>query len=233
MDVLYFLTERTKFIRYLYENASQPFLETKRKIEAHEEPFEPPYSEDPEPPFLQEWLEADEALEVLGRNCISMLSESLKLYFTTWEAQLWRDRPCETHFKKLFKENGFLHGYRACFSEALTINWDECPADFSILEQITLARNADQHPESITTIRVSHNEYARRKHPQLFFVRESEKDLMRDPDYAAGPWFDPTLHVSSETLLEAITQVERLADWLEERILDAKFPRRNSTSLSE
>lgn len=63
MDVLYFLKERTRFIRYFYETACQPFRETMRKIEAGEEPFEPPYSEDGEPPFLTEWLEADTALD--------------------------------------------------------------------------------------------------------------------------------------------------------------------------
>jgi hypothetical protein len=227
MDILYFLKERTRFIRSFYENASRPFRETMRKIEAHEEPFKPLYaSEDSEPPFLQEWLEADEALEVLGRNCVSMLSESLKLYLTTWEAQFWRDRPCAKCLGKIFRESGFLHGYRTCFGEVFKINWDECPADFSILEQITLARNADQHPENIATVRVSHNEQVRRKHARLFFIRESERDSESDPNDAISPWFDPTLHVSRETLFEAIVQVEKLADWLEVRMLDARYPGR-------
>ena len=61
MDVLFFLKERTKFIRYFYETAGEPFRETIRKIEADEAPFDdPPYSEDGEPPFLEEWTEADE-----------------------------------------------------------------------------------------------------------------------------------------------------------------------------
>ena len=147
MEVLYFLKERTKFIRNFYDTACLPFRETIRKIEATEEPFKLPYSEDGEPPFLTEWLEADTALDALGRSCVSMLSESLKLYFKTWETQLWVERPCEKCFKKFFGD-GFLAGYRACFGEALKVNWDECPADFSILEQVTLARNSDQHPES-------------------------------------------------------------------------------------
>ena len=57
MDVLFFLRERTKFIRYFYETAAEPFRETIRKIEADEAPFDnPPYSEDGEPPFLEEWM---------------------------------------------------------------------------------------------------------------------------------------------------------------------------------
>lgn len=66
MEVLHFLKERTQFIRYFYDEACQPFCEIKRKIEAGEEPFKPPYSEDGEPPFLEEWLRADTALEVLA-----------------------------------------------------------------------------------------------------------------------------------------------------------------------
>lgn len=73
MDVQYFLSRRIDFIRQYYATASAPYVERKRKIEAEEEPFVPPYSEDGEPAFLKEWLEADESLHVLGYSCISML----------------------------------------------------------------------------------------------------------------------------------------------------------------
>lgn len=224
MDVLYFLKERTKFIRCFYASGCLPFQETIRKIEAGEQPFEPPYSEDGEPPFMDEWSDANTALEVLGRTCLSMLSESLKLYFKTWEAQFWRERPCGKCFKKSFG-SGFLEGYRACFGEALKINWNECPADFSILEQVTLARNRTQHPESITTLSLTHDADTRKKHPQPFFMHESEKDLA-DAESQSSSWLDPTLHISRENLFEAIDQVELLADWLEDGMLEAKYPGR-------
>ena len=64
MDVLYFLTERTKFIRGYYENGCLPFAETIRRIEAGEHPFEPPYSEDGEPPFMNEWSECSRRLNL-------------------------------------------------------------------------------------------------------------------------------------------------------------------------
>ena len=41
-------------------------------------PSSRPYSEDGEPPFMQEWSQADIELEVLGRTCVSMLSDSLE-----------------------------------------------------------------------------------------------------------------------------------------------------------
>jgi len=39
MDVLFFLKERTKFIRYFYETAGKPFRETKHAIEASAPPL--------------------------------------------------------------------------------------------------------------------------------------------------------------------------------------------------
>jgi hypothetical protein len=44
MDCLYFLRKRTDFIRAFYADASAPFTERKRKIEAGEEPFTPQYT---------------------------------------------------------------------------------------------------------------------------------------------------------------------------------------------
>ncbi len=48
----------------------------------------PPYSEDGEPPFLDEWIRAKTSIEITGATCVSMLSEALKLYFKTWEREL-------------------------------------------------------------------------------------------------------------------------------------------------
>lgn len=220
MDVLFFLKERTKFIRYFYETAAEPFRETIRKIEAGEAPFDdPPYSEDGEPPFLEEWLEADTALEMLGRSCISMLSASLQLYFRTWEGELgltWE--PGER--KKAFK-NGFLQGYRACFGGVLNLSWDDCPVDFGLLEQVTLARNRDQHPDDISTMRVSHTHKDRGIYPHLFFVSELERKMY--DDMADIPWMTPAVHVSRDMLFTAIEQVETLGEWLEERIRAVRY----------
>jgi hypothetical protein len=80
MDVGYFLRDRIAFIRQFFDGASLSFAEKKRKIEAGEDPFVPPYSEDGEPAFLDEWIEADESLQVLGYSCISMLAAALHLW---------------------------------------------------------------------------------------------------------------------------------------------------------
>jgi len=223
MDVLAFLRDRMRFIRGFYATAGAPFCETMRKIEAGEAPFEPPYSEDGEPPFLEEWIEADTALDVLGRACVSMVGASLKLYFETWEGQLgvvWE----KGERKKTF-ENGFLQGYRKCFADILGLSWDECPADLEILEQVTLARNRDQHPDSITRMGVNHTPSDREKYPRLFFASEAERRMYDDPDMAGISWMNPSVRVSRESLLTAIGEVEKLAEWLEPKILAAQYRR--------
>ena len=56
MDIRYFLEQRLAFIKQLYLNGASPFDDRKRKIENEEAPFIPPYSEDGEPAYLNEWL---------------------------------------------------------------------------------------------------------------------------------------------------------------------------------
>ena len=226
MDVLFFFKERTQFIRYFYDTAGMPFYETKRKIENEEAPFDnPPYSEDGEPPHLEQWIEADEALEILGRTCLSMLSPSLELYFRTWEKELgvvWKSG----ERKREIKKKGFLQVYRNYFEKMLVISWDQCPADLEIIEQITLARNRDQHPNEITSMRVKHTEYDLIKHPHPFFMSEFDRDLLDNSEIGSGVSMNPTLHVSRDTLYRAISEAEMLSDWLEEYLLKAWYKSR-------
>lgn len=221
MDVLYFLKERTRLIRQYYEQAAQPFSDTIRKIEMEEEPFAPPYSEDPEPAFLTQWIEATELLEVTGRCCVSMLSASLQLYLQTWDRMLGLQ--CKTGFKANFKRDGLVGGYRQCLAERLGLDWNTCPADFAIIEQVVLARNRDQHPDSITTLRVTHADHDRARHPHPFFLNDKEAELYDD---AKGTqfWMSASLHVPRDKLMAAISNVETLCEWLEEKMFDAQYP---------
>ena len=88
MDVEFFLKERTKFILYFYRNATFGFLKIIHAIENEEEPFVPPYSEDGEPPFLDEWMEAQTGLNSVGYATLSMLSASLALYLEEWTVRI-------------------------------------------------------------------------------------------------------------------------------------------------
>jgi hypothetical protein len=220
MDVLFFLKERTRLIRLYFGSAAQPFNEIIRKIKAEEAPNIPPYSEDSEPAYLREWTEADELLEVTGRVCISMPAAALQFYFTTWENKLGQQ--CGMDFRAVFRRDGWLGGYRACLAERVGIDWDLCPANLDIIEQVVMARNRDQHPESITTVRVTHSAQDRQRHPRPFFMSEHETALLMENEELSR-WLSPSLHVSRELLMQAIEEVECLCGWLEERLNAVRY----------
>ena len=81
--ILQFLKRRTAFIRNFYERASQPFVETKQNIESsHPEFNAAPFDGSEQPPYLEEWQDSEDALDILGQMCLSFLAASLKLYIT-------------------------------------------------------------------------------------------------------------------------------------------------------
>ena len=219
MDILYFLKSRTAFIRTFYVTAAFPFKERIRKIREQEDPFDdPPYSEDPEPPFLAEYTEADESLEVLGQLCLSMLSNTLHLFLVESVEEVHRrydagalakagiGRPSDSVPKAVFKKEGWIGGYRAYFRDTLEIDWQQAPCDLGRLEEIALARNSLQHPGDITTLQVEHSANHAAKFPEGYF--------------SEGPtsWLGaPFLYVPEEKLLGAVNEVEGFCSWLWER----------------
>ena len=219
MDVDFFLKLRTNFILKFYDEAVKPFLETQRLIEAGEEPFVPPYSEDGEPAFQVEWSNADTAVQIVGRTAISMLSESLKVYLIQWDELLGIQ--CGKHLKAEFKK-GYWTGYRECFAQACAIDWSKCPADAEFIEQIALARNSSQHAGKIGSMSAEHPKDLRNRFPNPVFVNEYEKNLDPD-DVRALSWLGSKLIVSREALVESIRQVELLVDWLEPQMQKVKW----------
>lgn len=215
MDVLHFLKLRTEFIRGHYETASAPFREIVRKIEAEEAPYIPDYY-DVGPTFELEWNDAQVSLQILGLCCVSMLSDSLKLYFQTWKDQL---RPEATTASQVaFSSDGFLAGYQVLFDKQLKVKWSDGPADLGIIEQVILARNRGAHGGDIASLSITHSQKDIDKHPNPLFVHESEKN------FESTIW-TPRLEVSQDSLFNAIKQVETLAEWLEEKMFAAKYKR--------
>lgn len=215
MDIRFFLGERLAFVEQLYGNSSEPFIERKRKIEAEEEPFVPPYSDDPEPAFLSEWLEAEESLQVIGRTCISILSASFHLYLKTWEHQLGvpRDDSC----KSAFKRGGWFNGYKAYFHRQFGVNFENSPCNLSLLEEVVLARNRVQHPESIATHSSYYSGDDLKKLPRPFFIDDRDCELLDEMEEGERSWLiRPTIHVSPKKLKEAVSEVARFAEWLEQ-----------------
>ena len=215
MYIRRFLNERIEFICQLYDTTTAPYIERKRKIQAGEEPYVPAYSEDGEPPFLNEWLEADESILVIGCVCISMLSASFKLYFKTWEKRL--GVPVNESLKKIFNKSGWLKGYMAYFSQHFDVKFNELPADLEILQEVILLRNRAEHPEELTANLPCYSTEDLKKLEHPFFLDDSERGLLQDTDEEVRTWLiPPTFKVTHEKLYKAIAEIKRFTDWLED-----------------
>ena len=89
MDILAGLRGKLRFIERHYAAVSQPFLEVKRKIQAGEDPFQP-LSFDPEtatdfePPFLEEWQDATESLNLEGQAALKLVQAALREYLSSF-----------------------------------------------------------------------------------------------------------------------------------------------------
>lgn len=182
MDAAFFLRLRTRFIRRYYSMGVGPFREIQRKIDAEESPFdEPPPSFDPEfgePAFLEEWIEADEAAQVVGQSAVSLLSDSLKLYFKALEQQLGFRLSAEG--KTTARKDGFLAAYKGALGELLETDWTTCPVRFDVIEQIVLARNRAQHGEHLSILGARHDPKTLTKHRDLIFASDGELRMWVD-----------------------------------------------------
>ena len=216
MDVGYFLRARIAFIRRFYDTAAEPFVETKRKIEAQEPPFVPGCSEDEEPPFLAEWQEADESLCILGYHCVSMLATALHLFLKEWEVRL--GSAIDKSLVTVFKNDGWLKGYRAHFEHVARIRFEDAPAQLGMLAELVLARNRIQHPGTITNQRAAYSATDMSKLPSAFFVDEREMALIGANEDAPTWLFTPTLRVTAEKLRLILGEVEAFGGWLDEQL---------------
>jgi len=209
-----FLKLRTSFIRYFYETSVKPFNEIKTAIENEEKPYIPPYSEDGEPPFLDEWMEAEQGVDTVGHACISMLSSSLQLFLKAWVSRFEQEHGMR--FNANFKKKGWFDGYKQIFMQ-LKLPLSQCTVDFDVIEQVTLARNRVQHPEDLTDLRVNHSENDLKRFPNPFFANETEIAMaIHDDDDSVTWWLKPAVKPTREKTLAAIDQVEALCCWLEE-----------------
>lgn len=216
MDVEFFLKERTKFILYFYRNATLGFLEIIHAIENEEEPFVPPYSEDSEPPFLTEWMEAQTGLNSVGYAALSMLSASLALYLEEWTVRI--ENP-QKKFKRKHKK-GWFYAYKRIFQDQ-GMALETCPADLELIEQTVLARNRVQHPENIVQIEVHHSKKDLERHPSPFFLSEHEARMLNNSNLIPS-WMTPKVSINEEKLKEVVHHVELLCSWLESQYMSVR-----------
>lgn len=214
MDVRYFFLERLRFVRQLYLASIAPFVETKRKIEDGEAPYEPLYSEDDEPPFLSEWMEAEDSIQAIGSMCISMLATALHLYLNAWQSKL--GLPLSEEDKKRFKKRGWFQGYQAYFKSNFGVDFGQCPSNLSMLEEIILARNQVQNPEFITQQTSRYSEQDLKRVPAPYFADERHLNLLGEDEENRRWLLPPSIRLEPEKLDRAIQELKELARWLDE-----------------
>lgn len=212
------LLARTDFLRRFYTSADRAFAETKRLIEGSLPPFEPYYSEDGEPPYLAEWLEAEESEQVLGGLCVSMLAGVLQKLLDEWEEDLGiRTRkgrcPTELHHKSSREKRKSLKD-RISALETYTGKSPLSSQDETLLEEIVLARNMVQHPEHLSFATPYFSNHELRKVGIPHFTSEFTRKAAQLETGEGSFVFPATLHVSEQKLEEAIVAVEKLSQWL-------------------
>ena len=195
----------------MYRQASACFTETKRKIENSEGEFDysgwDPDSYDGEPPFLTEWQEADEALNLLGQACLSLVQSALKEYL---DGCLFVTRAGKPQRKG---NESWFDAYQRFFNEQFGIDWTASPVHVPLIEEINLARNDAQH----TGREFGMTRYQDARHQERF-----PKGIFADPTFAEmtarSPLMGPVpLRVTADGLQEASKRVLAFCMFIDER----------------
>jgi hypothetical protein len=208
MDILAGLRDKLRFIERHYKAATEPFRETTRKIEAGERPFEPPpfdpeTATDFEPPFLEQWQEAKESLNIEGQAALKLVQAALREYLSSFVDMY--DIPLTA------KGRNWLERYKNHFLEVYVIDWDKSPVAVSELEEVNLARNDVEHSgEPFGMTRRQSEEHVRR-FPAGLFVNETDKQFFQG---AADSW-PRRIDVMQDGLKEAIRRVEKFCEFLD------------------
>lgn len=209
--------------RQFYDETTGVFVEVKRKIEAEEEPYVPrgdpeSYSE---PPFLTEWIEADEKLRLQRQLCLSVLQRTLVEFMNSVIAR-------HPHFPKNKPDDrNWFKTYQRWFLDELRIDWMQSGADLKMLEELTHARNSVQHGgeklhkkdgvyDSHSLVKRQGKNYVER-FPDGVFVDQEEK--ARWKVLGMGPEANQ-IDFPPETLELTLQQIDVLC-----KFIDASLPR--------
>jgi hypothetical protein len=210
MDILAGLRDKLRFIERHYTAASEPFRETKRKIQEGEDPFaprsfDPETAYDFEPPFLEQWQEATESLNIEGQAALKLVHSALHEYLSSFIDL------CGVPLTA--KGKNWLERYKKHFLDAYGIDWDSAPVPVSELEEVNLARNDVEHGgEPFGMTRRQSKEHVRRFHAGLF-VDEMDKQLFQRP----GESWPLRIEVTDDGLREAIRRVESFCQFLDSK----------------
>ncbi len=219
MSALEILQSQLRAVERLYDGAAGVFIETKRKIEAGEAPYEPPDFDPerdyPEPPYIEEWADADQFQDVIGQACLSIVSASLQDYFKENLQRRGIAEEAEKYIsqqRRKVKGESWLNRYIWFFGEAFSIDWSKSPIPIEQLEEINLARNSVQHgPPGLGLNRYQYKPH-RERFPTGLFMSEFDRTAAKEDGYERPRVH---LHVSSEALYETIRRVETFCEFVE------------------
>jgi hypothetical protein len=222
MDVLYFLKERTRFIRKFYDVAEATFTEIKRKIRDGEPPFdEYPPGFDPEygePPFLEDYQDADDAQEFIGQSGVSFLSASLKLFLDEMRHDIARFKGPRAAMldEKYASKRGFLAANKKWFGE-IGIDFEASGADLAIIEEVVLTRNLAQHPQSIASLNLRLRGKQVKRRPFPWFVHEFERHGVDPENLQDLERFSWMLSITRDKFLQAVDEVDKLCAYISQQ----------------
>lgn len=176
---------------------------------------------------------------IYGVYGITMLKQAMQDYFNEWETRLSvkHDKDDEAAFRK----GGMFNGYRYVFEKILGAAWSDSGANLDLLEQVVLARNAEQHETRITSRHANHTKKdIERFGDRLRFVSDMERkfrDKMKAREEAfeeALPFWLGHIEVTKEDVVEATTELETLVAFLEPKLnvlyygTESGFPVKNA-----
>ncbi|HEX7891269.1 MAG TPA: hypothetical protein VF522_18090 [Ramlibacter sp.] len=171
-----------------------------------------PDPESAEPPFLEEWLEAQQSFQVLGQSCLAIVAATLHLCLEYLDALYVRGRAATS------PSGNWLKGYEKIFLQQCNVSMASGPADLALLEEVVLARNSTQHIDSITYIAAPYRSSDLARYPKPTFISESERELLARLPSSESALLLPTIEVSAEALETVLLQVENFSDWLEQQL---------------
>jgi hypothetical protein len=205
MLILAPLHDKLNFIRRFYDIASEPFVITMRKIENHEEPYDQFDMVDEEPPFIVEWLDADESLNILGKSCLCLLQNAFKNYLDGFVENYTYSLPKEAVGKtpSNMKGKNWFERYRNYFLQVYGIDWTKSSIDILFLEEINFVRNDIQHGGVFYSLEHRQNAEYFKRFPASIFAEEW---------VTGGPG---RVVVSKDNLFIAIQAIEDFCSYLE------------------
>jgi hypothetical protein len=211
MQRLKILRGKLDFIRWFFDLTTAPFVEIKRKIEAGETPYQSSISpeDDPEPPFVNEGMDAYYAIQLQGQLCLNLLQRSLLEYLDDTVKLRQRKAPS--------KRVNWFENYKEWFL-AEGIDWSASTACLSVIEEMTEARNRVQHgsPDDSHTLIKQQDQNYRDRFPNAQFQNEFEARIFRN--------FGPQLHsieLTKEKLQGAVEEILTFSTFIEEHLPDS------------